>query len=433
MNDKLYLGVARKIITPKVGTNLYGYRPNLASTSVNDELTATAFYFKQGECEALIVSLTLCIIPDNIAELLLSAIENNFKISRNACIVHTIHTHSGPTLGGMHGWGDADEAYIEEILYPNVLAAVGEAMESPKPVTMGIAFGDSLVGVNRRELTVENQVKLGQNPWGPFNPKMTVLSFKGEDGVSVANLIHYGAHATAAGANTEISRDWPGVMIDTLETETGALTAFINGPEGDVGPRLTNGKTTGVGDISYAMRHGAVAGADAVRIYKAMGIYHTPRLSVRTARVSIPLQKRIPLATALEAYEEFKGEAINHRAKLASNYKSIIESYENGFEELDSTSFSQTIIKLGDVAIVSFPHELFSEIGMRIDAASAIPHVLSLSNANGCGGYFATESELCRGGYEIKMFSSRDIQQYVPNADWHLVMGTLENLKLMED
>ena len=44
-------------------------------------------------------------------------------------------------------------------------------------------------------------------------------------------------------------------MIDRLEAATGTLTAFINGAEGDVGPRLTNGKT--VGNISLVEEHGA--------------------------------------------------------------------------------------------------------------------------------------------------------------------------------
>ena len=34
-----------------------------------------------------------------------------------------------------------------------------------------------------------------------------------------------------------------------LEEESGAVTAYINGAEGDVGPRLTNGKTKSFGDI----------------------------------------------------------------------------------------------------------------------------------------------------------------------------------------
>ena len=47
MDNKLFLGVSCKVITPEVGGQLYGYRPDVMSSSVNDDLTVTAFYFKQ--------------------------------------------------------------------------------------------------------------------------------------------------------------------------------------------------------------------------------------------------------------------------------------------------------------------------------------------------------------------------------------------------
>ena len=43
---------------------------------------------------------------------------------------------------------------------------------------------------------------------GAFDPTMTVIRFVSEDG-PVANIIHYGAHATSAGLNYEVTRDWP--------------------------------------------------------------------------------------------------------------------------------------------------------------------------------------------------------------------------------
>ena len=45
----LFLGTAREIITPKIGACLYGYKPDWHSTSVADDLTAIAFYFKSEE------------------------------------------------------------------------------------------------------------------------------------------------------------------------------------------------------------------------------------------------------------------------------------------------------------------------------------------------------------------------------------------------
>lgn len=52
-------GAAREIITPPVGTLLYGYQPDLASTSVHDDLTATAIAFSSGTDTALLVSVTV--------------------------------------------------------------------------------------------------------------------------------------------------------------------------------------------------------------------------------------------------------------------------------------------------------------------------------------------------------------------------------------
>ncbi len=433
MEERLYLGVGRKTITPEVGTCLYGYRPGLESTSVNDDLTATAFYFKQGDICALLVSVTVGSVHIDITNEIFKSAYEKHGIPRSSAIMSSIHTHSAPNITGTYGWGDIDAKYRDEVFVPGTVCAIDEAVANIKPVKMAVATGDSLIGINRRELGVNNVVNLGQNPWGPFDQQMTILSFKSEGGEPVANIIHYGAHATAAGANTEISRDWPGVMIDLLEAETSALTAFINGPEGDVGPRLSNGRTTGGSKIEYAMRHGAWAGQDAVRIYKNMGNYHTPKLATYGGAIKIPVLPRISLEEAKREYEKYRGETVNHKGQLEKYYREVIESYENGYAEKEFREFEQNIIRLGDVAIVAFSYELFSEIGLRIKKYSNIPHVLSLSNANGSSGYFATESEICRGGYEIKMTKTSHIQSYTPDADWHIVTNTLKNLEKTED
>jgi hypothetical protein len=94
-------------------------------------------------------------------------------------------------------------------------------------------------------------------------------------------MVHYGMHGTCAGSNYEISRDWSGVMCDMLEKDSKAITAFVTGPEGDVGPRLSNGRTTGNRDITYVYEIGNKAALDAVKIYKSIRVYDkSPRLAV---------------------------------------------------------------------------------------------------------------------------------------------------------
>ena len=426
--EDLLLGVARAVITPKIGANLAGYKPDNISTAINDDLTATVFYFKQENKEALLITTTLCSIKKEICDELFEELNKRYNIPVDNCMLAATHTHSGPIMFATYGWGDIDVEYKDTVFMPSVIDAVGEAISNAESVTMAVGVGESYVGVNRRELTLENKIILGQNPWGPFDPRMTILAFKNQDGEPIANLIHYGAHGTAAGMNTEISRDWHGVMIDTLERESGAITAFIQGAEGDTGPRLSNGRTVGGGDISYAMRLGSVAAQDAVRIYKTVGSYHKPKLLIRKCPVKIPFGKRIPLEIAEREYELYKDFDFNIRGRKAKYYKEVIESYKNGYTEPESYEFNQSILTLGDVTVIGFPYEIFSEIALRIAKASQSTYTLSLTNVNGTFGYFATEPELCRGGYEIEMFRTSHLQPFVDNADWHLVCQTLANV-----
>ena len=405
----------------------------MIAESVNDDLSVTALCFAQDGVRALLVSFTVISMKTDLSNELRAMVEEKFGIPKTSVILHTIHNHSGPNISGGYGWGDMDTDYLNNTLIPGLMEATAEAIEKMQSVTMAVTTGESLVGVNRRERLADNTVKLGQNPWGEFDPQMTVISFESEEEKTpVANLVHYGCHGTAAGRNHEISRDWAGVMIDTLEARSGAITAFFNGPEGDVGPRLTNGRTVGMGDVGFAMRLGAVAGQDAVKIYNLPKYRSVPKLSVTTGETMVPLAHRIPLEEAKKRHEAFRGQTINIRGRSELHYRMLIESYENGFEEVEGYPLEQTILRLGDVAIVTTPYELFSEIGLRIKKDSPVPYTLVLSLANGAEGYFATESELCRGGYEVDMYKIRYLQPPVPNADWYYVKQTLENIEKTE-
>ena len=98
MDNKLSLGVSCKVITPAVGCQLYGYRPDIMSNAVNDDLTVTAFYFKQNETQALMISATVCLINSDLSDEILSEISSRYGIPKQNCLLHATHTHSGPDL-----------------------------------------------------------------------------------------------------------------------------------------------------------------------------------------------------------------------------------------------------------------------------------------------------------------------------------------------
>lgn len=430
MNEKLFLGVKKTVVTPKVGCRLFGYGDDLYSELVNDDLDATVFVFEQGAISCVMVSITVVSLTDELSDRIRKGISEKTGIPVSNIMLAATHTHSGPaTIAMDSGWGDVDHEYCDSILVPRIIEAATIAASNKQEVKMGYATGESHIAVNRRELTVENKIILGQNPWGPYNPKMSVLSFKNEAGECVGNMIHYGMHGTCAGHNKEISQDWAGVMVRRMQELTGGVTAFFNGPEGDVGPRLTNGRTTGIGEIRYALETGGRAAFDAMQVYNQIKAYTTPFLSAHAGALKLPLKPRLsPEEAAAKRAHLIEVQKTAAERRFISILGKVIDSYGTNYKDKECNEIEQNIISLDNIVFAGFPYELFSEIGLRIQRSSGRLEILPIAMANGVIGYFPTECEMCRGGYEINMFRATSLQEYVSNVDWYLVTETLRNI-----
>ncbi len=425
--EKLCLGVGREIITPPVGSNLYGYSPDIISTSINDDLTATAFYFEQNSVKALVVSITVCEMQTKLCDDIRKILEENTGVPSENIMLCATHTHSGPNVAGSVGWGEIDKEYCDLIFVPEIVNATLKAVETAIPVRMAVAVGESEVGVNRRQLFFNNKIDFGQNTWGCINKKMTILSFADENDNKVATMIHYGCHGTAAGPNTEITRDWSGIMTDAIEEISGVPCAFFNGTMGDIGPRISNGKTTG--DITYVRELGGVAKKDALRIYSELCEYKEVDLSASSDVVSIPLKPRLPLQKCLEMYEDYKNETDNIGGMIKAHLETVIDLEKSCAEPKKDFEIRQNSVAVGDVVLTGIPFEMFSETGLRIDEAVKEKRVLCVSNTNGFEGYFVTQDAICRSGYEVEMFLYGRPQQFCDNADWYLMKQMAETIE----
>ena len=164
--SELSLGTGRRIITPKVGGHLAGYGWDVFSNSVHDDLTVTAYSFNQGNDRFLLISATVCLIGNEVFQIISSEIYKRYRIPAEKLMMAAIHTHSGPYTYSTAGWGERDDEYCNEILIPRVLEAVDEAIGAEKPVKVGVGSIESNIGINRREYGPDGEVILGQNPWG---------------------------------------------------------------------------------------------------------------------------------------------------------------------------------------------------------------------------------------------------------------------------
>ena len=423
-------GAARADTTPEIGTLLYGYNPHQVSTSIHDHLSVTVLALRQGDLKALLITAEIGDIHNDLTMDLRQKHSVQCEIPYDHIIVASTHTHSAPNLSGEVGWGDPDMPYYEGIFLPAVLQAAKDAAASLAPAELSVGVTESKVGINRREQRPDGSIALGQNPWGCYDPNMTFIAVRNaETKAGILNLIHYGCHGTACGCNHEITRDWSGIMIDRVEQETGTLTAYWNGPQGDVGPRLTNGRTTG--DIHHVEELGGVAAFDAMRAYKARGGYHPGSLELFIDDMKLPhasLPDRAFIQSKLDEYENPES-LYNAGLMIYNYYKTTAEFLDDPTKTMPTHfTYHQTLLSLGDVLFVPSPFETFSEIFLRLRAYSPYPYTLGLSVTNGYELYLPTGDQLCRGGYEIDCFRFGHVFPLADNTDQNMID---ENIRIM--
>lgn len=430
------VGMAKADITPELGCLLYGYPSIRHSAKVLDRLSVGVVCIKQDEKELMIISSEVCGITPQLNDRIRECIEEETGVKKENILYAAIHTHSGPVTRTSKGWGVADEDYLDRVLTPGSIRAAKEAISKLQPAVMGIGTAESYAGVNRREMNTEGKIILGQNPEGPYDPTLTVINFRSLSGENIGSITHLALHPTSAGGNFSITRDWPGVMVDRIEEITGADCIYINGAEGDVGPRLKNGTTIGgttLGDDDCVQEIGQIAAADAEKAFANIGEYEVPEVKMLNGRIFLPYAP-VPSQEEVDQMIEAMGDPeklidcdITKHAKLLR----IRSMYENKQSFPEGIELNQTVASLGELALVPAPFEVFCEIALAIRERSPYQKTLLLGLTGGSNGYMPTQKQLPFGGYEINSFRAAGLLNLEDCTDRYMIEGNVELLEKM--
>ncbi len=430
----LKCGFGREDITPSLGVRLGGYgvkeRP---AEEILDRLHSTAMVMEQDGLLAAVINLDWICIEEDIVDRIRGMVNHKTGIPGPNVTVCATHSHSVPNTLNFWGWGDRENAYVDSVM-PEIVRSVELAMADLSEVEVGFAATESLVGVNRRGIAENGAVNFIAAPDGQFDPTMTVAHFKKKSGEASGIIVHYGAHGTAMGCNRIVSRDWCGVMKDRIEPQFGAPVLFLNGSIGDVGPRTNyrqqGGLSAGVGDGVHAVREvGYRAATDAIRALLSIREWRKElELGVLVEDIFIPYAPLTDLAIAegeKSRWEPRKDEWGTPMCEYMHNC-AVIEAHRHPL--LKGRSFKQVITRIGPLAIVPMPGEMFSGISLRIRKDSPFQFTLCCSVSNGSLSYLPTREARHRGGYETWVGRAADAYLLADNVDDALVS---ENLKLL--
>ncbi len=414
----IYLGAARGVITPPIGSDLSGFiaRTELM-TGVHDDLYAGAMVWAEDAALTNAAALVTLDVVDITAPEIATIRERTAALTgipAGSIGVTCTHTHGGPATMPDGRLGRCDVNYLDGVCR-TAAETVAAAVRALEPVAMRWAVGNEpTTGRNRRI------------PGGVTDPAVPVLRFGRPDGTVAALLVSYGCHPVTLGPdNLLATADYPGYVRRTLEAVyPGATVQFVTGCCGQVNTgHSSRDGVKGIGTIwrtyGEAERMGrAVAGAalqaaeQAARLDAALPVTGDRIIPgrVRTTRRTVPLPFLPPpgpaeLTTLAAGWrEEARTLAARpHRPgelELLHVFVAWAEDVQAG-PVATSADAEVMVIALGDVSLVLLPGESFVEFGLEIKERSGPRRVVTLAYANGRPGYIPHRSAYPAGGYEV--------------------------------
>jgi hypothetical protein len=438
MINLLKAGAARAVINPPLTMSQggWGAQTHITPTRIESDFWSTALVLGDGRSAAVVLDLDLCLLTNEQAERIRSAVAAALRIDKRQIRVSTTHTHAGPVVGDSSHTANREllELYFRYITEQCVSAAL-EAAGRQTVVAVHAEYGLCHIGKNRRQTMDSGRVITGYEPTGETDPTVSVIRFDDESGNVVASIVHYATHPTTLGyTNTEASPDYPGVAKRFVERTVGGICLFLQGATGDIGPgpggfldRIDVVRDIGTmlgcaasqALIEAKSKQFEYSFSEVVESGASLGIWSRERkplvpeaFQVVSAMVSLPVGPLQPTEELERIGDELVGQLTRLREanapaeqireinfQVKRNNMALRKS--RNFYGKPTAEIEAHVIRIGDAVLIGIPLEPFSATGKLIREKSPFPYTLFSGYSNGSNGYLATAEAFTYGGYEV--------------------------------
>lgn len=433
---RLRAGAATSNITPPLGGSIVGNWVPSPATHVHDELYARCLVLERGTDRTAIVVVDSLGVPRHVLDHAKRLAFEHTGIPLERVLISATHTHSAVTSLGQR-WSPAEYEVAptlddyQSFLATRIADGIRRAVNNLEPAR--VAWGSGLLPdevFNRRwfmkpgaHLTnpfggvdaVQMNPRVGSDdliePAGPTDPEVAFLAVRAIDGRPLAVLTNYSLHYVGGVPQGHVSADYFGVFARSLARLLGEdrgdsrfVAMLANGTSGDINnidvragqPRLE----------PYA-RMERVANRVAAEVFKALQhvAWHDDVPLAMSQRI-LTLETRRPtpeqMTWAREIMARPEGDPERHPRERI--YAERVIGRADVPPALDVVLQA---VRVGDLAIATFPFEVFAEIGLEIKAKSPFGHTFTTSLANGSEGYLPTARHHEFGGYETWLGTNR--------------------------
>jgi neutral ceramidase len=385
-------GYAKVNITPATPTATAGYgnRKGKLFTSVRDSIYVRAIVVNNGTQKVAIVSADLLIIPPEVVADLEAKLPSVGFSLENTYLGAT-HTHNsignwgrGATRFIYGGYKDAIVGFIADKIVECIRLA-GENIK-PSVIKAGIIPVPQAVG---------NRLIKG----GPVDSLLRVIEINRNDSSKLL-LMSYTAHATCLySKDLTLSRDYPGKLVDTLESKGYTFAMFMAGA---VGSHTCAAPESGPDCIEWMAE-------------EVSNTFLSNRNLLAAMKDTSLLMLRVPLSLG------------DPQVKITPEWK--VRAWLFRFA-LGEYPVYLTALRLGDVVMLGTPCDFSGEFSNRLDSFAAQKNLTALVTSFN-GGYIGYITPISR--YDVDHYETQLMNWYAPGTGEYIETCLEKLLTVVDD
>ena len=417
-SDDLKIGAASVKVTPPIGTPMAGYYYERGVEKIHDDLYAKALVIERDGIKIAIVECDFVGISEYIVNKVRKLVEKSTGIDAGHIMIGATHSHTGPVIpadpasinigvDAKSKGGQILSGYIAKL--PELIAeSIIQANAALKPAKLSFGLGEEgSISFNRRYYMKDGTV--GWNPGlhnpkvikpaGPIDPAVSVLYAETADGRPISTFVNFALHLDEVGGS-DVSADLPFTLSAILGEVKGndMVTIFSQGCSGNINHINVNGDGPQSGNFR-AEKNGTILAGEVIKTYTRLSGLNVNSIKVKSEIVPLPLAEisKDELAWARQTAAKFGKQDAAPFLDFVKAFK-MLKVEERKGQPLQTEI---QVFALGDsCAIVSFPNEIFTELGQYIKSRSPYPLTIITELTNGSNGYIPDRKGYVEGNYE---------------------------------
>ncbi len=407
----LKAGTASTIINNEIGTEVQAAGHAERVKYIRDDLEANVLWIESGETALLFITCDLIGFDRSYVQRLLPEVAAAASIPEDCVMIGCSHTHSGPSIcGPSHPEKSIETAYLER-LSTWLCEAARSAVTSAEEVEIAWGKGQAEIGYNRRVCFADGTRVMHGDPGqddatgleGFNDPQHTALFVRTTDGKMLAVLYNNTAHPINFYGADFLSADYPGLARTYLREVFGDISVlFFNGTLGDnsVMDEHWRRRTPETPEQRLARAAHLVTG-ETLRLLQHADFRNSTTLAHQCTHFEADL-RAMPdnhlewAQKTMQAYREGK-----------RDQKMLVYAKANStllFHEQFTGQRTETVDihagRIGDMAFVTAPCEMFTHFGQQVKRRSPFPITAVFGLTNGTTGYCPTIEGIMGGSWE---------------------------------